>query len=129
MTRKTLFTLLAILLFQVSVVLEAKQTSTKEGVDIFPIASSTNNGTNFRIPIYVDIFSHTLSVTIGEGINVAQVVVTDSYGAVVDMQVLGAKPGTTYFRISNTGYYRIDIYLSNGDQYYGFFTVYDGIVL
>ena len=112
-----------------SLIAEANQMSTKEGVDIISVQGNFQDGVNLRIPIYVDIFAHTLSVTVGEGINVAQVVVTNSYGAVVDMQLIGAKPGTTCFHISNTGYYRIDIYLSNGDQYYGFFTVHDGIVL
>ncbi len=121
--------ILIVSFLQVSLIAEANQMSTKEGVDIISVQGNFQDGVNLRIPIYVDIFSHTLSVTVGEGINVAQVVVTDSYGAVVDMQLIGAKPGTTCFHISNTGYYRIDIYLSNGDQYYGFFTVHDGIVL
>ena len=121
--------ILIVSFLQMSLIAEANQMSTKEGVDIISVQGNFQDGVNLRIPIYVDIFSHTLSVTVGEGINVAQVVVTNSYGAVVDMQLIGAKPGTTCFHISNTGYYRIDIYLSNGDQYYGFFTVHDGIVL
>ena len=121
--------ILIVSFLQVSLIAEANHMSTKEGVDIISVQGNFQDGVNLRIPIYVDIFSHTLSVTVGEGINVAQVVVTDSYGAVVDMQLIGAKLGTTCFHISNTGYYRIDIYLSNGDQYYGFFTVHDGIVL
>ena len=121
--------ILIVSFLQVSLIAEANQMSTKEGVDIISVQGNSQDGVNLRIPIYVDIFSHTLSVTVGEGINVAQVVVTDSYGAVVDMQLIGAKPGTTCFHISNNGYYRIDIYLSNGDQYYGFFTVHDGIML
>ena len=113
--------ILAVLL-QVVFALDAKQISTKEEVDIFPIASA-NNGTNHRSSLSVDITGHTLSVTVENDLNIISLMVTDSNGSWVVLDNMMSSPDTSCFYISESGNYRIDIVLSNGDQYYGYFDV------
>ena len=128
MTKKT-FTLLFALLLQAAFVLEAKQTSIKEGVVI--IISSLNHHVDQdrSQAITVDITSHILTISIQQNVGIAQIMVRDSNGAIVEIDHIMSSPNTSCYYISEAGYYRIDIVLSNGDIYYGYFTVYDGIVI
>lgn len=129
MTKKS-FTLLFALLLQAVFVLEAKQVSTKEGVDIISVYSSSHNATSSRYPIITaDIASHMLTISIHQDVGIAQIMIRDSNGAMVDLENMLASPETTCIYISECGYYRVDIVLSNGDIYYGCFTVRDGIIL
>lgn len=128
MTKKT-FTLLFALLLQAAFVLEAKQTSIKEGVVI--IISSLNHHVDQdrSQAITADITSHILTISIQQNVGIAQIMVRDSNGAIVEIDHIMSSPNTSCYYISEAGYYRIDIVLSNGDIYYGYFTVYDGIVI
>ena len=128
MTKKT-FTLLFALLLQAAFVLEAKQTSIKEGVVI--IVSSLNHHVDQdrSQAITADITSHILTISIQQNVGIAQIMVRDSNGAIVEIDHIMSSPNTSCYYISEAGYYRIDIVLSNGDIYYGYFTVYDGIVI
>ena len=129
MTKKS-FTLLFALLLQAVFVLEAKQVSTKEGVDIISVYSASHNGyTERNPPISADIASHMLTISIHQNVGIAQIMIRDSNGAMVDLENMLASPETTCIYISECGYYRVDIVLSNGDIYYGCFTVRDGIIL
>ena len=129
MTKKT-FTLLFALLLQAAFVLEAKQISTKEGVDIISVYSAIHNSSTDRnLPISVDIMSHTLTVSIHQNVGIAQIMIRDSNGAMVELGNILTSPETTCIYISECGYYRVDIVLSNGDIYYGYFTVRDGIII
>ena len=129
MTKKT-FTLLFALLLQAAFVLEAKQVSTKEGIDIISIHSnSINSAVERNPPISADIASHMLTISIHQNVGIAQIMVRDSNGAIVEIDHIMSSPNTSCYYISEAGYYRIDIVLSNGDIYYGYFTVYDGIVI
>ena len=128
MTKK--LTLLFALLLQAAFVLEAKQTSTKEGVDVIAVYSASHNSSTDRnYPISVDIMSHTLTVSIHQNVGIAQIMIRDSNGAMVELENIMTSPETTCIYISECGYYRLDIVLSNGDIYYGYFTVRDGIIL
>lgn len=129
MTKKS-FTLLFALLLQAVFVLEAKQVSTKEGIDIISIHSnSINSAVERNPPISADIASHMLTISIHQNVGIAQIMVRDSNGAIVEIDHIMSSPNTSCYYISEAGYYRIDIVLSNGDIYYGYFTVYDGIVI
>ena len=130
MTKKLTFTLLFALLLQSTLIIEAKQSSVKEGVEIIPIYSSNHNASQDRLQVITaDITSHTLTISIQQNVGIAQIMIKDSNGAMVALDNMISSPNTTCIYISNTGYYRIDIVLSNGDIYYGFFTVYDGITI
>ena len=129
MTKKS-FTLLFALLLQAVFVLEAKQVSTKEGIDIISIHyNSINSAGERNPPISADIASHMLTISIHQNVGIAQIMVRDSNGAIVEIDHIMSSPNTSCYYISEAGYYRIDIVLSNGDIYYGYFTVYDGIVI
>jgi hypothetical protein len=129
MTKKS-FTLLFALLLQAVFVLEAKQVSTKEGIDIISIHSnSINSAVERNPPISADIASHMLTISIHQNVGIAQIMIRDSNGAMVDLENMLASPETTCIYISECGYYRVDIVLSNGDIYYGCFTVRDGIII
>lgn len=129
MTKKLTFTLLFALLLQ-GTLIEAKQSSVKECVEIIPIYSVSNHSASSRNPpIPVDITSHTLTISIQQNVGIAQIMIKDSNGAMVALDNMISSPNTTCIYISNAGYYRVDIVLSNGDIYYGFFTVYDGITI
>lgn len=129
MTKKLTFTLLFALLLQSALMTEAKQTSTKEGVEVEKIYTNTVNGSQYRQPPLVDITSHYLTITIYENVGIAHIMIRDSNGIMVELDNMISSPNTTSIYISNTGYYRIDIVLGNGDIYYGYFTVQDGITI
>ena len=129
MTKKS-FALLFALLFQVAFVLEAKQVSTQEGLDLISICSANHNSSTDRNPpISADITSHLLTVSIHQNVGIAQIMIRDSNGAMVELGNILTSPETTCIYISECGYYRVDIVLNNGDIYYGYFTVRDGIIL
>jgi hypothetical protein len=129
MTKKT-FTLLFALLLQAAFVLEAKQVSTQEKFDLIAIYAGMENGyTERNPPISGDVASHILTISIQQNVGIAQIMVKDSNGAIVEIDHIMSSPNTSCYYISEAGYYRIDIVLSNGYIYYGYFTVYDGIVI
>ena len=128
MTKK--LTLLFAVLLLTTLMLEAKQSSTKEGVDIIAVQSVINSADQDRSnAITADITSHMLTISIQQNVGIAQIMVRDSNGAIVEIDHIMSSPNTSCYYISEAGYYRIDIVLSNGDIYYGYFTVYDGIVI
>ena len=128
MTKK--LTLLFAVLLLTTLMLEAKQSSTKEGVDIIAVKSVINSADQDRSnAITADITSHMLTISIQQNVGIAHIMVKDSNGAIVEIDHIMSSPNTSCYYISEAGYYRIDIVLSNGDIYYGYFTVYDGIVI
>lgn len=129
MTKKS-FTLLFALLLQATFAVEAKQVSTQEGFDLISVCSANHNSATERNPpISADITSHMLTISIRQNVGIAQVMIRDSNGAMVELENIMTSPETTCIYISECGYYRLDIVLSNGDIYYGYFTVRDGIIL
>ena len=127
---KKTFTLLFALLLQAAFVLEAKQVSTKEEFDLISIYSASHNVVTERHHIITaDITSHMLTVSIHQNVGIAQIMIRDSNGAMVELGNILTSPETTCIYISECGYYRVDIVLSNGDIYYGYFTVRDGIII
>ena len=128
MTKK--LTLLFALLLQAAFVLEAKQMSTQEGVDIISVKSASQHADQDRSNVIsAEILSHTLTISFNEGTEIAHLMVSDSNGAIVEYDNMITGPNTKCIYISECGYYRMDIVLNIGDIYYGYFTVREGILI
>ena len=115
-----------ILLFLLSHVLliEAKQLNLKEGVDVYSVHSATVNGAETRHEsISADITGHTLTITFNDNVGIAHIVIKDSNGVYIDRENVFSTPDYATFYINDAGYYRMDVTLSNGEQYYGYFRV------
>ena len=113
-----------ILMLQISFILGAKQSSTGDGIDIIAVHTSTQNGsTNRSETISADITGHTLTITFNDNVGIAHIVIKDSNGVYIDRDNIFSTPNHAYFTIDDAGYYRMDITLSNGEQYYGYFRV------
>ena len=103
---------------------EAKQKNVRDGVDVYSIHSSTYNGSENRSEsISADITGHVLTITFNDNVGIAHIVVKDSNGVYIDRENVFSTPDHATFIINDAGYYRMDITLSNGEQYYGYFRV------
>ena len=112
-----------ILMLQISFILGAKQSSTGDGIDIIAVHTSTQNGSTHRSEtISADITGHTLTITFNDNVGIAHIVIKDSNGVYIDNDNVLSTPNHAYFTIDDAGYYRMDITLSNGEQYYGEYT-------
>ena len=111
-------------LLQLCVMLEAKEFSSKEGVDLFGTKENIYNSTESRSEtISADITGHTLTITFNDNVGIAHIVIKDSNGVYIDRENVFSTPDYATFIINDAGYYRMDITLSNGEQYYGYFRV------
>ena len=103
-------------------VVEAKQN--KDGINISSIHSGTQNSTEFRSEaLSADITGHTLTITFNDNVGIAHIIIKDSNGVYIDRENVFSTPDYATFIIDDAGYYRMDITLSNGEQYYGYFRV------
>ena len=113
-----------IMLSQVVFCAEAKQKNVEEGVDVYSTHSNTYNGSEFRSEsISADITGHILTITFNENVGIAHIVIKDSNGVYIDRENVFSTPDYATFIINDAGYYRMDITLGNGEQYYGYFQV------
>ena len=113
-----------LVLLQFGYIIEAKENSTKEGVDVLLTKETTINGTEFRSEaISADITGHTLTIIFNENVGIAHIVIKDSNGVYIDRENVFSTPDYATFYIADAGYYRMDVTLSNGEQYYGYFRV------
>ena len=111
-------------LLQLCVVLEANEISSKEGIDVLGTKENTINSTESRSEtISADITGHTLTITFNDNVGIAHIVIKDSNGVYIDRDNVFSTPDHATFIINDAGYYRMDITLSNGEQYYGYFQV------
>ena len=116
--------LLMLVLLQVSLILEAKQKFTKEGIEVYSTYSNIQNSTESRSEVIsADITAHTLTITFNDNVGIAHIVIKDSNGVYIDNDNVLSTPDYATFIINDAGYYRMDITLSNGEQYYGYFRV------
>ena len=116
--------ILLIMLSQVIFMTEAKQKSVKEGVDVLKVQSNTQNGAEPRSEsISADITGNTLTITFNDNVGIAHIVIKDSNGVYIDRENVFSTPDYATFFINDAGYYRMDVTLSNGEQYYGYFRV------
>ena len=120
---KKLVVLLFVML-QFGYILEAKENSSKEGINILAIKEANINGSETRSEsISADITGHTLTITFNDNVGVAHIIIKDSNGVYIDRENVFSTPDYATFFINNAGYYRMDVTLSNGEQYYGYFRV------
>ena len=113
-----------IVLLQLGIILGAKENSSKEGINILAIKEANINGSETRSEsISADITGNTLTITFNENVGIAHIVIKDSNGVYIDRENVFSTPDYATFFINDAGYYRMDITLSNGEQYYGYFRV------
>ena len=113
-----------IVLLQLGIILGAKENSSKEGINILAIKEANINGSETRSEsISADITGHTLTITFNDNVGIAHIVIKDSNGVYIDNDNVLSTPDYATFIINDAGYYRMDITLSNGEQYYGYFRV------
>ena len=113
-----------ITLLQLGLIVGAKENSTKEGVDVILTKENIVSGTSFRSEsISADITGHTLTITFNDNVGIAHIIIKDSNGVYIDRENVFSTPDYATFFINDAGYYRMDITLSNGEQYYGYFRV------
>ena len=118
--------ILLFVMFQFGYILEAKENSSKarEGIDILATKENIINGSEFRSQsISADITGNTLTITFNENVGIAHIIIKDSNGVYIDRENVFSTPDHATFFINDAGYYRMDITLSNGEQYYGYFRV------
>ena len=115
---------LIIMLLITTFVMKAKSTSSNEGVDVFSVQTGTQNSADYRTnTISADITGNTLTITFNENVGIAHIVIKDSNGVYIDRENVFSTPDYATFFINDAGYYRMDVTLSNGEQYYGYFRV------
>ena len=117
-------TLALIALLQLWIIAAATENSSKDGVDVILTKEVTVSGQTDRSEsISADITGNTLTITFNENVGIAHIVVKDSNGVYIDRENVFSTPDYATFFINDAGYYRMDVTLSNGEQYYGYFRV------
>ena len=115
---------LILMLLLIGFMSEAKVTSTKDEVNVASVQAGIQNGSEFRSnTISADITGNTLTITFNDNVGIAHIVIKDSNGVYIDRENVFSTPDYATFIINDAGYYRMDITLSNGEQYYGYFRV------
>ena len=116
---------IAILMFlAMHFVTEAKQLKNSEGIEVLSTHANIQNGSSHRSEsISADITGHVLTITFNDNVGIAHIVIKDSNGVYIDRENVFSTPNHATFIINDAGYYRMDITLSNGEQYYGYFRV------
>ena len=115
---------LIIMLFLAALAMEAKSTSSEEGVDVFSVQTAIQNSAEDRSgSISADITGQVLTITFNDNVGIAHIVIKDSNGVYIDRDNVLSTPDYATFIINDSGHYRMDITLSNGEQYYGYFQV------
>ena len=118
------FFYLTIVILQFVFVQKVNCMTTDEGVDVFMTQSNIQNGyTDRSETISADITGSLLTITFNDNVGIAHIVIKDSNGVYIDRDNVFSTPDYATFIINDAGYYRMDITLSNGEQYYGYFFV------
>ena len=113
-----------IILFLVTNIIEAKQIGNRDKIEISMNHSNIQNGSSDRHQsISADITGNTLTITFNENVGIAHIIIMDSNGVYIDRENVFSTPDYATFFINDAGYYRMDITLNNGEQYYGYFRV------
>ena len=115
---------LILMLLLIGFISEAKVTSTKDEINVASVHAGIQNGSETRSEsISADITGNTLTITFNDNVGIAHIVIKDSNGVYIDRENVFSTPDYATFFINDAGYYRMDITLSNGEQYYGYFQV------
>ena len=113
-----------IVLLQLGIIAGANENFSKEGVDVLATKENTVSGQTERSQtISADITGNTLTITFNDNVGIAHIIIKDSNGVYIDRENVFSTPDYATFYINDAGYYRMDITLSNGEQYYGYFRV------
>ncbi len=86
--------------------------------------AGADNGSDKGCAIYLTIDNHVLTVSFSENLGQVAIEITTATGALVNCTSLLTPNGIQYY-IPNAGDYIVTFTLSNGDEYYGEFTVTD----
>ena len=87
-------------LLQLCVMLEAKEISSKERVDVLVTKENTQNSTEFRSEtISADITGHVLTITFNDNVRIAHIVIKDSNGVYIDRDNVFSTPDYATFII------------------------------
>ena len=120
--KKTIVILFVMLQF--GLILGAKENFSTEGIDVLAVKEGIINGTESRSEtISADITGSLLTITFNDNVGIAHIVIKDSNGVYIDRDNVFSTPDYATFIINDAGCYRMDITLSNGEQYYGYFQV------
>ncbi len=118
---KKLCTTIFMLLILTNIVLARHNT---EEINVAYVGANTTNGISVRSEsISADITGNVLTITFNDNVGIAHIVIKDSNGVYIDRDNVFSTPDYATFIINDAGYYRMDITLSNGEQYYGYFRV------
>ena len=102
----------------------ANSVGSMDGHSHISIKEGNVQGTPKGSTIQASIDGHYLSVTFTENIGQVTIELTTAAGATVDYLSMQTPNGYLFY-ITNTGDYIVTFTLSNGDEYYGEFTVTD----
>ena len=117
-------TLTLIVLLQLGIIAGATEIFTRDGINIIATKENIVNSTEARSQsISADITGNTLTITFNENVGIAHIIIKDSNGVYIDRENVFSTPDYATFFINDAGYYRMDITLNNGEQYYGYFRV------
>ena len=117
-------TLTLIVLLQLGIIAGATEIFTRDGINIIATKENIVNSTEARSQsISADITGNTLTISFNDNVGIAHIVIKDSSGVYIDRENVFSTPDYATFFINDAGYYRMDITLSNGEQYYGYFRV------
>ena len=117
-------TLTLIVLLQLGIIAGATENFSRDGINVILIKEANVCGPTDRSQtISADITGNTLTITFNENVGIAHIVIKDSNGVYIDRENVFSTPDYATFYINDAGYYRMDITLSNGEQYYGYFRV------
>ncbi len=94
---KKLVVLLFVML-QFGYILEAKESSSKEGIDVLLIKENTINGSVDRQEsISADITGNTLTITFNDNVGIAHIIIKDSNGVYIDRENVFSTPDYATF--------------------------------
>ncbi|MBQ2906692.1 MAG: DUF3244 domain-containing protein [Bacteroidales bacterium] len=114
--------LFSILFLSFAIITEGKQAGEK--IDVISGHATNTHGANSRFQtISADITGNVLTITFNDNVGIAHIVIKDSNGVYIGRDNVFSTPDYATFIINDAGYYRMDITLSNGEQYYGYFQV------
>ena len=117
-------TLTLIVLLQLGIIAGATEIFTRDGINIIATKENIVNSTEARSQsISADITGNTLTISFNDNVGIAHIIIKDSNGVYIDRENVFSTPDYATFFINDAGYYRMDITLSNGEQYYGYFQV------
>lgn len=93
-----------IALLQLGIIVGAKESFSKEGVDVLVTKENTQNGSEFRSEsISADITGHVLTITFNENVGIAHIVIKDSNGVYIDNDNVLSTPDHATFIINDGG--------------------------